>query len=343
VIKYLGSKRRLVGDIVDHVRDVAGARTVLDLFSGTSRVGMALKQAGYRVHANDHNAYAATLSRAYVEADREDVHEEAVRVLRELNALPGAPGWFTETYSVASRYVQEKNGARIDAIREWIAARSLEPALEAVVLTSLLEAADRVDSTVGVQMSFLKEWSRRSHKDLELRVPDLLPCAAAGKGRSHRMEALDAARSLEGDVAYLDPPYNQHSFLGNYHVWESLVTWDKPEVYGTARKRVDCRSRRSPFNRRGEAAAALRAVVHAVRAPVLLLSFSDDGFLARSEVEAILAERGPFEVHARAQPRYVGAKIGIYSPQGERVGTPGRLETTELLYVCRAESPPRAG
>ena len=54
--------------------------------------------------------------------------------------------------------------------------------------------------------------------------------ARAGKGEAHGLEALEAARSLEADVAYIDPPYNQHSYLGNYHVWETLELWDKPEV-----------------------------------------------------------------------------------------------------------------
>ena len=70
MIKYLGSKRLLLPRILEQIEPLAGVRTVLDLFSGTSRVGHALKARGYRVHANDHNAYAATLAnyRHYVAA-----------------------------------------------------------------------------------------------------------------------------------------------------------------------------------------------------------------------------------------------------------------------------------
>ena len=77
MIKYLGSKRTLLPLIVDAVRADARARSVLDLFSGTARVGHALKLAGYRVVSNDHNAYAHTLSRCYVEADYDDVVRDA--------------------------------------------------------------------------------------------------------------------------------------------------------------------------------------------------------------------------------------------------------------------------
>src|SRR5882672_10411486 len=108
-----------------------GARTALDLFSGTSRVGHALKRAGVRVHANDHNAYAHTLARCYVAADARRWRAPAARLVAELDALPGEPGWFTENYCVRSRYLRPENGARVDAIRERIAALSLEPVLEA--------------------------------------------------------------------------------------------------------------------------------------------------------------------------------------------------------------------
>jgi adenine-specific DNA-methyltransferase len=337
VIKYLGSKRTLVPAILCAVRAASGARTVVDLFSGTSRVGHALKAAGYRVLANDHLAYAHALARCYVEADREELERDARRLLDELGRVRGEPGWFTETFCEEARYFQPRNGARIEAIREAIATKDLPPELEAVLLVSLMEAADRVDSTTGVQMAYLKQWAPRASKDLELRLPALLPRAPSGKGRAFALDALDAAASLEGDVAYLDPPYNQHSYLGNYHVWETLVRWDRPAVYGTARKRTDCRERRSAFNSRRRFRETYRELIDAVRAPVIVASFSDEGFLPRAELEAVLATRGRVQVIATGYKRYVGAQIGIYDPQGRKVGRPGRLHNTEFLFVVSPE------
>lgn len=339
MIKYLGSKRSLVPLIVETLgRLEVPAGTVLDLFSGTSRVGHALKRAGYRVVANDHNAYAATLARAYVQADQEDVARDALRLIQEFNALPGRPGYVTETFCERSRFFQPRNGARIDAIREAIAAKGLDPELEAVLLVSLMEAADRVDSTTGQHMAYLKRWSIRSANDLELRLPDILPRAPGGKGEAHQLDALTAAATLEGDVAYLDPPYNQHKYLGNYHIWESLVLWDKPEVYGLACKRVDCRTRLSPFNGRRAAREALRSLIATVRARYLVVSFSDEGFVPRPDMEALLAARGPVLVLEQPHRRYVGAQIGIHNLKGERVGAAGRLRNTEYLYVVSPDA-----
>jgi len=332
MIKYLGSKRRLIPSIVGVVAALPEARSVLDLFSGTSRVGLALKAAGYRVVANDHNAYAATLARCYVQADRERLLTDASTLVAELNALPGSPGYFTETYCERSRFFQPKNGERVDAIRESIARRGFDPELEAVLLTSLMEAADRVDSTTGLQMAYLKEWAPRAHHDLALRVPELVPRAEHGAGEALQEDALVAAER-EADVAYLDPPYNQHKYLGNYHIWESLVLWDKPEVYGMACKRVDCRTRSSPFNSRPRFVEAMRAVIGRVRARWLVVSFSDEGYVTREEMEAMLATRGEVRVIAHDYKRYVGAQIGIYNPAGEKVGRVGHLRNREFLFV----------
>jgi adenine-specific DNA-methyltransferase len=332
MIKYLGSKRTLIPRLVAAIGGL-GPRSVLDLFSGTSRVGHALKRAGVRVLANDHNAYAATLARCYVQADREALAADAEALIAEFNRLPPTPGYFTETFCERSRFFQPKNGARVDAIREAIAGKGLAPELEAVLLVALMEAADRVDSTTGVQMAYLKQWAARAHNELELRLPELLPQAAAGKGSAHQLDALAAVNELEADLAYLDPPYNQHKYLGNYHIWESLVLWDKPATYGLACKRVDCRERTSAFNSKVGAAAAMRALIAGVKARHLVVSFSDEGHIGRDEMEAMLRARGEVLVLAHDFKRYIGAQIGIFNPRGEKVGNVGHLRNTEYIYI----------
>lgn len=338
MIKYLGSKRLMLPAILAAIDSLAlgACPTVLDLFSGTSRVGHALKRRGSRVIACDHNSYAHTLAACYVQSDDEHL-DSARRLIDEFNTLAPVGGYFTETFCVRSRFFHPKNGARVDAIRDEIERKGLEPELKAIVLTSLMEAADRVDSTTGVQMAYLKAWAPRAQNDLLLRVPDLLARPLGGMCEAHRMDAFDAARSVEADVAYIDPPYNQHSYLGNYHVWESLVRWDKPEVYGVACKRVDVRQRQSVFNSRPAFAGALTRLFNSLRCKALVVSFSDEGFITRADMESLLAMLYQGEARIRTigtdYKRYVGAQIGIYNPRGEKVGRVGHLRNTEYLYV----------
>jgi adenine-specific DNA-methyltransferase len=331
MIKYLGSKRVLVPRLVEMVSSIEGVRTVFDVFSGTSRVGHALKRAGLRVTANDHNAYAHVLAQCYVEADRDRILPRVERALDELRQVSPRAGYLTETYCIQSRFFHPKNGERIDAMRDRIEEMDLSPTVRAVVLVSLMEAADRVDSTTGVQMAYLKQWAPRAHNDLKLRVPDFLP----GSGRALCLEAADAARQVECDLAYLDPPYNQHSYLRNYHIWETLVRWDAPEVYGVACKRVDCRDRRSDFNSKVRIRAAMEEVLQAIRARRIIVSFNNEGYLARDEMVELLEPLGEVTVQEVAYDRYVGAKIGIYNPSGEKVGKVSHLKNVEYLFSVR--------
>lgn len=337
-IKYIGSKRTLVPAIVSVIRQLRETGTVLDLFSGTSRVGDALKRRQYRVLANDYLACGEAIARCYVEADGgPEQLRQAAALIEEFNRLRPSPGYFTEVFCEKSRYLQPKNGARVDAIREKIEQKGLDPELRAIVLVSLMEAADRVDSTTGVQMAYLKQWAPRAFNDLELRLPAIAPRARAGKGQAFRMDSLDAAGRLAADIAYLDPPYNQHSFLGNYHVWETLVLWDRPEHYGVACKRIDCRERKSVFNSKKTFVSAWTKVIDRMQADYLVVSFNDEGFVGRHEMERILRRRGEVTVIENDYKRYVGARIGVFNPSGEKVGRVGRLRNKEYLYVVSPE------
>lgn len=337
MIKYLGSKRLLLPRIVDSIRALEPGGPVLDLFSGTARVAHALKEAGFAVIANDHNEYAWRLAHGLVVADRERWQAPAAQLIADLNeaAAAGAPagGWFTETYGRRARFFRPANAARIEAACHRLHGLALDPELASVGMAALLTAADRVDSTTGVQMAYLKEWAPRSARIFHLETPELLPRAAGGGAEAWRLDALEAARAFTGDVAYLDPPYNQHSYLGNYHVWETLALGDKPEVFGVALKRVDVRTRRSPFNSRRATRAALAEVLEALDGVALVLSFNDEGFITRAEVEELLAQRGEVRVEAIPFRRYVGARIGLHNPRGERVGTVSHLENREFLFT----------
>ncbi len=336
MIKYLGSKRQLIPEILDAVKQAApGARSVLDLFSGTSRVGHALKQAGFQVYANDHNTYAFMLAKCYVETDLEDIENAAKKLIDEFNRLPGKPGYFTQNFCEDARFFHPQNGEKIDAIRDAIEAHALSDELKAVLLVSLMEAADRVDSTCGLQMAYLKQWAPRAKNPLALRLPDVLPRAVQGKGKALCLDANQAAQTVV-DVAYLDPPYNQHSYRGNYHIWETLMRWDKPEAYGRARKRVDCKSVKSAFNSKVNFLAAFREVILALKAKSLVVSFNNEGFISRQEMEALLSQKGKVDVRAIDYKRYVGAQIGIYNPKGERVGKARHLYNQEYLYIVTA-------
>jgi adenine-specific DNA-methyltransferase len=329
MIKYLGSKRVLVPAIGAIVRALP-VRSAADLFAGTTRVGQELRRAGLEVVSNDTAAYSEAFGGAYIAATTAD-RSRLGELLAELERAPEVDGYVTATFCRQARYLTEANGRRVDGMRAAIDRLRLSPVERGLLLTSLIEAADRVDSTVGVQMAFLKRWAARAHRPLELRPPH----AVAGPGGLvRRADANELVRELDGiDCAYLDPPYNQHSYLGNYHVWETLALADEPPHYGVACKRIDVRARRSAYNSRVAAWPALRDLVEQASTPWLIVSFSDEGFHDPAAVRTLLGERGYVGELRTGGTRYVGARIGIHDPQGRRVGEVSHLENTEHVFV----------
>jgi adenine-specific DNA-methyltransferase len=333
MIKYLGSKRLLIQHIVACISSLPKVATVADLFSGTARVGHALKREGYVIHSNDLNKYAYTLAKCYVEADASDLQDEVIKLIVYLNSIEGKPGYITENYCVKSRFFQPHNGERIDAIREEIERLNLNPLLKSICLTSLMEAADRIDSTTGVQMAYLKSWATRSFNTLELRVPSLTDRGHNQPSAAYNSDALELAPLLDVDCVYLDPPYNQHSYLGNYHIWETLVEWDKPSLYGIAMKRTDCRERKSVFNSKRLAQQAFSDLVADIKSPNIVISFNNEGYINRASMEELLAKKGNVLVVDVPYKRYVGAQIGIYNPSGNLVGEVSHLKNVEHIYI----------
>jgi adenine-specific DNA-methyltransferase len=337
VIKYLGSKRRLVPALTV-LAEASGATTGLDLFTGTTRVAQAWKRQGMTVTAVDSARFAYVLARCYVATDpgdRPGFAAEVTEAVDRLNALPGRAGYVTATFCEASRFFRPENGARIDAVRDAIESDYAGSDLYPVLLTSLLEAADRVDSTTGLQMAYLKQWAARSHQPLTLRVPVLLP----GPGRALHGDACVLAGSPgvgPVDLAYLDPPYNQHRYDSNYHVWETIVAWDAPAHYGIACKREDLRAPagRSAFNSRRTMPAALGQVVGSVRAEVVILSYNNESWLSFDELRGVCSARGGHvSVLAFDSARYVGARIGIHNRDGAKVGRVSHLRNTEYMLL----------
>ena len=112
--------------------------------------------------------------------------------------MAGEPGYVTEVFAHRARYFQPRNAARIDTIRDAIERQWRGHPFEPILLTSLVEAADRVDSTTGVQMAYVKQCAPRSQQDLRLRVPHLLD----GPGHSVQGDRpVELARLIESFLA----------------------------------------------------------------------------------------------------------------------------------------------
>ena len=191
MIKYLGSKRRLVPVLGQICAASCDARTALDLFTGTTRVAQEFKRRGVRRHRGRHRPLRRGVRpllrrdgsrrrrpRAARRRARPARRPRRATRLRHRDVLRAGP------LLPAGQRRPHRRDPRRDR-----RATTRDSALEPILLTSLIEAADRVDSTTGVQMAYVKQWAPRAHNRLELRPPALLAGLRAGPCSG---DALDA-------------------------------------------------------------------------------------------------------------------------------------------------------
>ena len=311
-IKYTGSKLKLLPYILKAAWKVP-AHTVLDGFSGTTRVSQAFAKCGYQVIANDVAVWSEVFATCYLLNQKES---KAYRELIDhLNAVPPVAGWFTEHYGGADggSAVQEdgfkkpwqlKNTCKLDGIREEIDRLALSPVDKAVALTSLILALDKVDSTIGHFASYLQEWSPRSYHDLVLKVPALF--LSAGDHSVYQQDIFDLLPTVGADLAYFDPPYGSNNekmppsrvrYASYYHVWTTICRHDRPLLFGKAKRRQDSSDTiaGSIFEefRRGESGRflvveAIERLLQEVQAKWIILSYSSGGRATAQELHDVM-------------------------------------------------------
>lgn len=316
-IKYAGSKLKLIPHILQLAKKVP-AKTVLDGFSGTTRVSQALAKRGYRVLCNDIAVWSEVFATCYLlNQKRADDYKALIDYL---NSLPPTDGWFTQHYGgepnggsaiqadSLKKPWQVHNTRKLDAIRQEIEKLSLTKVERAVALTSLILALDQVDNTLGHFVSYLKKWSPRSYDNLVLKVPSVF--TTYEEHEVFRQDIFDLASKVSVDLAYLDPPYGSNNekmppsrirYASYYHLWTTICLFDKPRLVGKAKRRVDTSDKvaASVFEefRRNEdgrfiVVEAIERLIKSTQAQWIILSYSSGGRATAHELNQVLASNG---------------------------------------------------
>ena len=316
-IKYAGSKLKLLPYILDLARRT-GAKTILDGFSGSTRVSQAFAKSGYRVISNDIAVWSQVLSKCYLQNQNHE--SKYANLIRCLNNVSPKDGWFTEYYGGKQnsgsaiqadglkKPWQIHNTRKLDDIREEIDRLSLSPIERVVALSSLMLALDQVDNTIGHYVSYLSKWSPRSYNDLVLQVPNVF--VTDNKNMVLRNDIFEVC-DADVDLAYFDPPYGSNNekmppsrvrYASYYHLWTTVCLNDMPQLFGKARRRIDTSDKVSgsvfeEFRRNQKtgqfiATEALEKLIRSTAAPWIILSYSSGGRATAEEINHILSNCG---------------------------------------------------
>ena len=309
-IKYAGSKLRLLPNIIEMTAGLKGVETVLDGFSGSTRVSQAFAQMGFSTTSNDISVWSEVFATCYLVSEKPDAFY--LEIIEHLNHLNGIDGWFSEHYGGSDtdnkKPFQLKNTRKLDAIREEIERLNLEWQDKCVLLTSLIYSLDKVDNTLGHYAAYLSGWSPRSFKNLEMKLP--LRFTKPGNNRVIRDDVFNTVKNNEFDLVYFDPPYGSNNekmppsrvrYAAYYHLWTTIINNDHPPIFGKAGRREDSRDEFSTSvfeefrkNETGEflAMEALRKLIKETNSRFLMLSYSSGGRATKDQLLETISESG---------------------------------------------------
>lgn len=356
LITYLGNKRQLLGlidDALAHVQQQLGRPlVVLDAFSGSGVVSRLAKARSRCVIANDLESYARVISECFLtNTDEVDLMLVADTVT-EVNAIVESgyrcDGFIAEHYAPADdnridagerAFYTNENARRLDAYVELI--HAFDDPVRTLLLGPLLSGASVHANTSGVFKGFYKDRATGigrfggSGANALGRITGTITLAAPVLSR-HRSERrvlqVDAAAlpELVGpvDVAYLDPPYNQHPYGSNYFML-NLIAENTPPAAMSPISGIPKDWNRSGYNVRSTAAGLLEQLINGLHARFLLVSFNDEGFIPPEQMRDILAAVGTVTEFTQRYNAFRGSR-----------NLSGRnAHVTEHLYLVDREFP----
>ncbi len=312
-MRYIGSKTLLLEEIEKIIKKNAlTAESLCDIFSGTSVVARYFKK-DYEIISNDLLHFSYVLQKATIENENYPGFEKIKEVIKtdpfdyfdnidiSHDMLLNKP-FIYENYSPNEsserQYFSNENALRIDFIRQtiedWHNKNLLEDNEYYYLLAGLVEAVPFVSNIAGTYGAFLKHWDKRAHKKLELVKLDTIENKKNNK--SYNIDSNKLIEEIEGDILYIDPPYNSRQYAPNYHVLETISKYDNPEIYGKTGMRP-YQDIKSDYCLKGKVLDTFSELIKNAKFEHIILSYSNEGIMTIEDIESVLKEHGIAETY----------------------------------------------
>ncbi len=324
--RYLGNKYKLLPFIKGVVeRECQNVHTVADIFAGTGAVASAFTDRKLITNDNMYSNYICHV--AWFDSEPYS-KEKIIRIIREYNEKQVAEDNYM-SQNFANTYFDLEDCRKIGFIREDIEEKyrygEINKRERALLITSLLYGIDKIANTCGHYDAYRKGVTYEKH--LELGVPEPEENLNENNVCFH-MDANEIAGRLDVDLVYIDPPYNSRQYCDAYHLLENVACWEKPQVFGVARK-MDRSGLKSDYCTK-RATRAFEELIRSVHARYILLSYNNmaekgndrsNAKISDEDILRILGKKGKVKVFSEDYKAFSTGKSDIQ-------------ENRERLFLC---------
>lgn len=302
-MNYIGSKQKLCRDFLPNaIKGVCGddisQMVFCDIFAGTGIVGRTFKTSVKQVISNDIEYYSYVLNRNYIQ--NSEIIPNRDKLIGELNSLPLIDnGFIYKNYCFGGngerQYFSDFNGKRIDTIRteieQWKKDGLISESAYYFLLCSLIECADKVANTASVYGAYLKKLKKTAQKEMNLE-----PAEYELSQNSHvvfNKDANDLIKEIEGDILYVDPPYNARQYGANYHLLNTIAEYKPflPQGKTGLRKYV-----KSKYCSSSTVKDEFETLIRNARFKYIFFSYNNEGLMPVDEVKRIMSKYGQYDL-----------------------------------------------
>ena len=325
--RYLGNKYKLLPFITKVVNEeCSDINSVADIFAGTGAVSSAFTDKVLITNDLMYSNYICNY--AWFGAEEYDPQIIIDCVIRYNSLCDLEDNYMTENFS--DTYFSRDDCAKIGYIREDIECLyengSINKRERAILITSLLYAMDKIANTCGHYDAYRK--GVVFDKTLELYVP-LAEVHNNADNKCYNTDANELVKKIKSDLVYIDPPYNSRQYCDAYHLLENVARWEKPEVFGVAKK-MDRSSMKSKYCTQS-ATEAFELLIKDINAKYILLSYNNmaakgndrsNAKISDDDILRILKQKGEVKVFSESYKAFTTGKSDINDNQ-------------ERLFLCR--------
>lgn len=334
-MRFIGCKNNLIDNIAELVsNECKDSKIFCDIFAGTGIVGSYFKDK-YKIISNDLLYFSYCIQRGIIKLNKEPkfnnlsiISGKKNRLNLVLNYLNGldisnynGKKYISNRYSpLANRmYLTEENSLKIDYMREtienWYKDEKITEDEYYYLIACMIQEVPTVSNISGTYGAYLKSWDNRVYK--EFTIYPLKVKYNKYNNDVYNEDGVELLSRIEGDILYVDPPYNARQYLPNYHVLETVAKYDNPEVKGvTGVRGYD--NQKSSWCLKTKVLGEFEKLVSRAKFKYIILSYNSEGLMKKEQIEEIMKKHGKPETfklveipYRRFRSRSANAKHGV--------------------------------